>query len=260
MASNPSKLDALPLLVDEVHVWSVDLDASSDTAARLLELLDAEERVRSKRFRFELDRRRFIVAHGALRLLISRYLATRAERIRYTHNAFGKPELSPELRSTLKFNLSHSGGLALVAVTTDTEVGVDVEWIETRSDCTDTARHFFSAAEFDYLMARPNHLRAEAFFSCWTRKEACLKASGEGLATPPDSFTVPLAVDTTQTLAECSTASNDDGSGRSWSMYSLAPAPGYIGALAVEGTRRRLSQRSWQPPMRPPADPGRIRA
>jgi len=253
--SNPGAWQLRP---DEVHVWCIALDVPPETLARAFESLDSDERARSARFRFEHDRERFVVAHGALRILISRYLETRPERIAYAYNAFGKPELNRELGETLKFNLSRSGGLAVVAVTADVEIGVDVERIERQSDFIDTARFFFSAAEFDHLMARPSHLRPESFFSCWTKKEACLKASGEGLATSPDRITVPFGIDPPRRPTAVSPASSNDGSRRFCSMYTLAPAPGYIGALAIEGTHRRLSQRSWQPPSWPAADPARI--
>src|SRR2546427_612965 len=136
------------------------------------------------RFEFERDQERFIVARGVLRDLSGRYLQTQPSQISFVYNAFGKPDLSPEFANRLKFNLSHSAGLALIAIATASDVGVDLEYIRAQYDYADISRGFFSTAEVDYVIALPSHLYAEAFFSCWTKKEAYLKACGEGLAIP----------------------------------------------------------------------------
>jgi 4'-phosphopantetheinyl transferase len=178
------------------------------------------------RLRFERDRRRFVVAHGVLRTLLGRYLGIPAGAVRFVYNAFGKPELSPELGG-LQFSLSHSADLALIAIAADAEVGVDVELIREQSDWAEIARYSFSAAEVDRLNRVPSHRSAEAFFKSWTKHEAYVKARGEGLAIPS-----PVDLDRT----------------RRWSLYTLQPAPGYIGALVVEGRGggRRLRQWRWQ--------------
>ncbi|HZL95487.1 MAG TPA: 4'-phosphopantetheinyl transferase superfamily protein [Vicinamibacterales bacterium] len=191
---------------------------------------------------------------------MGRYLKTRPDRISYVYNAFGKPELSPRFGSSLKFNLSHSAGLALIAITTDSNVGVDLESIRPQSDLADIARRFFSAAEADCLMAVPSHLRTEAFFSCWTKKEAYLKACGEGFAIPLDRFSIPLTNDAVQTPVDFHVASNGVGPAKRWSIYTLKPAPGYVGALAIAGTGWRLSQWPWEMPSRRNVTPMRIPA
>jgi 4'-phosphopantetheinyl transferase len=237
---------AIQLAPNEVHVWCVCLDVPPGMSARLYRTLTDDERTRSRRFRFERDRRRFIVAHGALRDLMARYLQTRAARISYVYNAFGKPDLSPEFGGKLKFNLSHSAGLALIAVVADAEVGIDLERIRVESDFTDIAQRFFSAAEADCLNALPSHLRSQAFFSYWTKKEAYLKACGAGLSIPLDSFAVPLTSHSVQAPADFSAGSNAAGPAGRWSLHTLQPAPGYVGALAIEGTGWRLSQWPWK--------------
>jgi 4'-phosphopantetheinyl transferase len=206
----------------EVHSWCVGLDASPEAYARLYATLARDERRRSARLRFERDRRRFVVAHGVLRELLGRYLRTPPGRIRFAYNAFGKPALSPEFGSRLKFNLSHSADLALIAIAADADIGVDVEYIRAQPDYAEIARHFFSAAEADRLNRLPSHLHAQAFLRCWTKKEAYVKACGEGLGIPQSA------------------------PARRWSLYTLRPAPGYIGALAVEGNGWRLTHRHWQ--------------
>ncbi len=208
----------------EVHSWCVRLDVPSATSAGLYATLSPDERDRSARFRFTRDRQRFIAARGILRTLLGRYLGTRPDQIRFAYNAFGKPELGPELGSRLRFNVSHSTDLALIAITTDAAIGVDLECIRPHSDYGEIARSVFSAAEVDHLNNTPRHLYPQAFLSCWTKKEAYVKARGEGLAHAPRDL---------------------DEIGR-WSLYTLQPAPGYIGALVVEGRGRRLRQWHYQ--------------
>src|SRR5439155_27250976 len=173
---------------------------------------------------------------GVLRDLLGRYLQTQPSRIRFVYNAFGKPDLSPEFGNRLKFNLSHSADLALIAIATVSSVGVDLEYIRTKSDYDDIAGHFLATAEVEDLIDLPDHLYAEAFFSCWTKKEAYLKACGEGLATPLNSFSVPLRTNPVHTPVELYVGSKDIAPAKRWSLYTLRPAPGYAGALAIEGT------------------------
>src|SRR5437867_2615386 len=230
MSLTPSLPSSFQLAADEVHSWCASLDVRPETSARLYATLTPDERTRSARFQFERDQQRFIVARGVLRDLLGRYLQTQPSQIGFVYNPFGKPDLGPEFANRLKFNLSHSAGLALIAIATASEVGVDLEYIRAESDYADIAQRFFSAAEVDYLIGLPSHLHAEAFFSCWTKKEAYLKACGEGLAIPLNSFSVPLTTDAATTPVDL----------YGWSLYTLRPAPGYAGALAIEGTGWRL--------------------
>jgi 4'-phosphopantetheinyl transferase len=250
MSRTPSLASAFHLASDEIHSWCASLDVPPDASARLYATLTSDERTRSARFYFERDQQRFIVARGVLRDLLGRYLQTQPSQIRFVYNAFGKPDLSPEFTARLKFNLSHSAGLALIAVATASNVGVDLEYIRAQSDYADIARRFFSAAEVDYLTALPSHLYAEAFFSCWTKKEAYVKACGEGLAIPLNSFSVPLTTDPGHTPVDLDVASKGIVSAKRWSLYTLRPAPGYAGALAIEGTGWRLRQWQWKMPQR----------
>lgn len=217
----------LPLAPGEVHSWCVPLDAPADTVAALAATLAEDERGRSARYRFAADRQRFIVAHGALRDLLGRYLGSDPGEIRFTHNAFGKPALHSELGSPLTFNLSHSGAYAVVAIAPGADVGVDVEQIRVLPDQEEIARRFFAAAAVDELRRLPRRVQAAAFFRWWTRHEAYVKACGEGLelrANAPQEF----------------------AAARRWSLYTIRPAPGYIGALAVAGGDWRVRQWQWQ--------------
>jgi 4'-phosphopantetheinyl transferase len=261
MSLTPSRPSSFRLASDEVHSWCASLDVAPETSARLYATLTPDERARSARFQFERDRQRFIVARGVLRALLARYLQTQPGQIRLVYNAFGKPALSSEFTNRLTFNLSHSGpparlprwgprsaGLALISIATASDVGVDLEYFRAQSDYADIARRFFSAAEVDYLNALPSHLYTEAFFSCWTKKEAYLKACGEGLAIPLNSFSVPLTTDSAHTPVDLYVASKDIVPAKRWSLYTLRPAPGYAGALAIEGTGWRLRQWQWKMP------------
>jgi len=251
MSLTPSLASSFQLASDEVHSWCASLDVPLETSARLYETLTSDERARSARFQFERDRQRFIVARGVLRDLLGRYLQTQPGQIRFVYNAFGKPDLGPEFANRLRFNLSHSAGLALIAIATASNVGVDLEYIRAHSDYADIARHFFSAAEVDCMSVFPRHLLAETFFSFWTKKEAYLKARGEGLAIPLNSFSVPLTSDPVHTPVDLYAASKDIVPAKRWSLYTLRPAPGYAGALAIEGTGWRLRQWQWRMPRKP---------
>lgn len=220
-------MNALHLAAREVHSWCVPLDVPPDAYDILHASLSCEERTRSARFRSEQDRRRFVVAHGALRGLLGRYLGIHPGQVRLVADASGKPELSPEFGSRLRFNLSHSAGLALIAIAADADIGVDVEYVRPSPEYADIARDFFSAEEVQQLTGFPDHLDAEAFLRCWTQKEAYVKARGEGLAIPLSSFSVPHVPG-------------------AWSLYTLQPAPGYVGALAIERKGWRLRQWHWR--------------
>jgi len=246
MSLAPSLPSSFQLASDEVHSWCASLDVPPETSARLYTTLTPDERTRSARFRFERDRQRFIVARGVLRDILGRYLQTEPRQISLVYNAFGKPDLGTEFGARLKFNLSHSAGLALIAIAPASNVGVDLEYIRAQADYTDVARYFFSTAECDYLTALPSHLYPEMFFRCWTKKEACVKACGEGLAIPVNGFSVPLTTDPAHTSVDLHVASNDIVPGKRWSLYTLQPAPGYIGALAIEGSGWRLRQWQWK--------------
>jgi 4'-phosphopantetheinyl transferase len=246
MSLSPSPPSTFQLASGEVHCWCASLDVPAAEAARLYETLTPDERNRSARFRFERDRQHFIVARGVLRDLLAYYLQTQPGRIDFVYNAFGKPDLSPAFGNRLTFNLSHSGGLALIAIATASSVGVDLEYIRWQPDHADIARHFFSAAEVDSLIALPRHCRAEAFFSCWTKKEAYVKACGAGLAMPLNTFSVPLTTDAARTPVDLRVDSGDVARARRWSLYTIRPAPGYAGAMAIEGSGWRLSQGQWQ--------------
>ncbi len=239
----PAPPPDLTLLDHEIHLWSFSLEQSPDSLSALAKLLSAEEQARSGRFYFERDRRRFIAAHGFLRRLLSRYLPTSPEQLRYVYGARGKPALSQTGgHRRLCFNLSHSGELALCGVAYDRELGVDIEKIRPLDDLDSLARHFFSAAEYEQLQALPDAQRSEAFYLCWTRKEAYLKAGGDGLARPLDQFSVSVHPGEPARFLSIAGSSAEAAN---WFLQTLAPGTGYAGAVVAPGRDWRVSCWSW---------------
>lgn len=220
------------LRADEVHVWRIALEPPRTSLARLAARLSQDERRRAARFRFERDRRRFHAARGALRELLAGYLGEEPERLAFVEGLHGKPGLAISRGEELRFNLSHSGELALCAVSRRREVGVDVEQVRELPDAEALARRFFSDVETAALEALPEAQRLAAFFRCWTRKEAYLKAVGAGLLQPLDGFDVSLLPE----LGECelSVRGRPEETAR-WSLQSLDVGAGYAAAVVAEG-------------------------
>jgi 4'-phosphopantetheinyl transferase len=215
MWSDPPQ--TLSLQPGEAHVWRTRLAQPQERVDEFLRTLDDEERARAGRFHFDKHRRNFVVGRGVLRLLLGRYLETRPENIRFSYGAQGKPLLAGEYRDeSLRFNASHSGEMALYAFVRNCEVGVDVEGIKGDFATEEIAERFFSAPEIDVLSALPVPEKPAAFFRCWARKEAYIKAIGSGLSHPLDQFDVTVPIP-------------------GWSILDLEVESGYAAALAVDG-------------------------
>jgi medium-chain acyl-[acyl-carrier-protein] hydrolase len=227
----------------DVHVWGVGLDQPEESRADLRRLLSADEEARARRFHFPRDRDRFIVCRAALRQLLGRYLSRAPGQLRFAYGAHGKPALAEDAAATgVRFNVAHSQGRALIAVTRGREVGVDLEWVRPDVATEQLAATVFSARELEALRALPPQLRTDAFFRCWTRKEAYLKATGTGLAASLDRFDVTLHPGEPAALL----ANRDDPTEvRRWSLGDLVPGPGFVGALAVAGQSWRAQCREW---------------
>jgi 4'-phosphopantetheinyl transferase len=234
-----------PLSTEDVHVWRIALEVGDLLLTHLHETLADEERQRAERFHFEKDRRHFAAGRGALRTLLSRYLGCDPKDVRFAYSNYGKPRLADELGGTdLRFNLTHSHGLALLAVTQGRDIGVDVERLrDLERDGEPLAERFFSPREAAVLRSLAPEMRREAFFHCWTRKEAYIKANGQGLSLPLDQFDVTLHPDEPAVLLA---TQHDPNQLRRWSMQSLFPAEGYVGALAVEGHSWQLWCGDWK--------------
>lgn len=221
-----------------VHVWLANLQGLAGRVDQFRATLCEDEQERAARFRSEGDRCHFIIARGTLRFLLSGYLRDDPAKIRFSYNAYGKPGLaSPPATLPLLFNVAHSDGLALFAFTRHQNIGVDIERVRADVATEEIAERFFAPAEVAALRALPKDLRTTAFFACWTRKEAFIKARGLGLSLPLNQFVVSLAPG--QKPALLSAADGPQATAR-WTLCELHPASGYLAALAVENTNFEL--------------------
>lgn len=232
------------LLSDDIHVWCTFLNQPASRVQQLAQILSADERTRAARFYLERDRKRFIAGRGLLRSILGRYLGIAPGRLQFCYGPHGKPTLAETTGgSMLSFNLSHSHELVLYAVTRDREIGVDVEHIRPISEFEQIALRCFSIEENTVFRELPPSQKLAAFLNCWTRKEAYLKATGDGLAFPMEQLNVSLSPGEPARLYDIK-GYNSTFVTR-WSLQELTPAPGYVGALAVEGHNWRLKCWQW---------------
>lgn len=228
--------ESLSLATGEVHVWRLALDQSDRVLTEFRATLEAHELERASRFHFEQHRRHFLIGRGGLRYVLARYLDVKPQDFRFSYGAYGKPALVGE---GVRFNVSHSHGVALVAVAADRELGVDVEHIRADFATEDIARRFFSRLEVAAFNSLRIDERVAAFFRCWTRKEAYIKAIGRGMSEPLDAFDVTLAPGEAPALLR---AEGQDVS--RWSMFDIDVGDEYAGALLAEAPVSQI--RLWQ--------------
>jgi 4'-phosphopantetheinyl transferase len=228
----------LALSGDEVHAWRASLGQPTSRVRQLVRTLSDDERRRAERFHSERDRKHFVVARGTLRSILGRYLGVEPGRVQFEYGPRGKPRLAePFANLALCFNLAHSHELALYALAYRREVGIDLERVCPLPDAEEIATRFFSAHESAAWRALPPNWKQEAFYLCWTRKEAYIKAIGDGLARPLDQFDVSLVP---AEPAQLLRVEGNPKEANRWSLQTLEPAPGYVAALAVEGHGWRL--------------------
>jgi len=229
---------------DEVHVWRVPLDWSPANQPRFTALLSADEREKADRFHFALDRMRHVIGRGVLRTLLASHMNIRPEQLCFEYGPSGKPRLrSGPLEAAPQFNLSHSGDLILIALTIGRAVGIDVERVRDDIEAERIAASFFSPHEMQAFRTVPTHLRYQAFFDCWTRKEAYIKAVGHGLSLPLDQFDVCFLPGEEPSLL--ATRPNADEA-RRWVIRAVDAGPDYRAAVAVEGVGWQLKVWDWR--------------
>lgn len=227
---------------DRVDVWRVRLDQPASTA-QANNVLSPDELARANRFHFERDRLHYVRCRTALRFLLGRYLGIPALEIRFEYQTSGKPELAAKQNlRRLRFNVSHSADLALIAVSADHRLGVDIENIRADLDVAMLSERFFSARERASLQALPQNLHLQAFFACWTRKEAFLKATGDGLSFPLSDFTVSTHPERSPELEEIR---GDTEVAQHWFLADLSPKNGYRATVAVEGLPASVETYRW---------------
>jgi len=231
----------LALPEDEVQLWRSDLAAIRSDESRWQSLLSADEKQRASRFHFAIDRQRFATTRALLRLILAGYLSAHPNDLAFSYSKKEKPSLGPLYAgSNLAFNVSHSGEIALLAFTRGRRIGVDVEHIHRDIEIDRIARRFFSAHEQNELAAFPDEEKTQSFFRCWTRKEAYIKAVGDGLSLPLSQFDVSLETSAKSALLA---TRPDNLEAERWFLREAPAGDGYAAALCVEGRNWKL--RDW---------------
>jgi 4'-phosphopantetheinyl transferase len=219
----------------DVHLRMVRLEASEDNFARCLTWLSPQETARAERFYFPRHRRAFVLGRAALRLLLASYLGMDAAEVNLVYGPQGKPALEPE--NSLRFNASNSGTLAAYAFTTGCDIGIDVEQHRALADLENIAHRFFSPEEAAELLELSAAEKTAAFFRCWTRKEAYIKALGGGLSIPLDSFRVTLRPGVAARMVSMAGVAD---AAQAWTLHQYDPGPGYTGAIAYPDAPRSV--------------------
>lgn len=231
------------MTVIPIDLWAVSLAPANATDGSYRRLLSPEEQARADRYLKSQDAERWTVARAMLRAVLASYLDGDPDNITFEYDSYNKPFLPPDqLSEPLHFNLSHSDELMLLAVSRDSAMGIDVEATRPLDDIARVARRFFEPTETAALLALPAAEQIAAFYRCWTRKEAVLKAVGTGLSTPLDSFTVAFLPGAEASMRWCDSW---EGPHESLQLSGFTLCPGYVGALAVPGTGAIL-ETSWR--------------
>jgi 4'-phosphopantetheinyl transferase len=233
----PSPSSSLGLRENAVHIWLVQTKGESISLGDFKDFLSSVEQDRASKFKFETDRRRYITAHAALRSILSIYVNSPARELQFASGPYGKPKLaSIHDKKKIDFNLSHSHELALIAVTQGREIGIDVERVREDFAFDEVAQRFFTTREVAALHALPLHFQREAFYKCWTSKEAFLKAKGTGLSGQLDEVEMML---TDHVVRLKGTVPN-------LSLIDLTVDAGYVAALVVDGVEPQLTYYAWE--------------
>jgi 4'-phosphopantetheinyl transferase len=236
----PNVLDLKP---DDVHIWLASQNQEPTEVDSFWNSLSSEEKERAERFHFIKDRHRYIVSHGILRFILGMYLGVDPAYVGYQIGAYGKPSLTDEFCSCrIRFNLSHSGDAVLLGFTRGRELGVDIEKIRTDFATIEIARAYFSPQEILTFQSLPKRLQTEAFYNCWTRKEAFIKAIGEGVSCPLNMFDVTLAPGEPAKLLATRLKGNPVSK---WSLVGLNSGHAYKAAMVTESGNWNLKCWKW---------------
>jgi 4'-phosphopantetheinyl transferase len=223
----PKKLD---LLLNDVHIWRINLNSSESQLQFFRETLSSDEIARAQRFYFPEHRQRFIAGRGTLRAILGQYLGIDPKQVEFEYQPRGKPLLAAKFADQgLLFNLSHSQDLALLGVSYQHQIGVDLEYIRTMSDLEGLAKRFFSSREYEYLRLFSPQEQQQIFFRYWTCKEAYLKATGDGLVQLEE-----IEISLTPNQPSQLLVSGD------WNLRELTPAENFAAAVVVAGSNINL--------------------
>jgi 4'-phosphopantetheinyl transferase len=227
----------------EIHVWAGNLQPTAARTLAFAMTLARDEMARADRFHFDRDRNRFIAGRGLLRAILAHYANGNPSRLKFDYGPNGKPALSESDRSRgVHFNLAHSDDLLLVAVARTWDIGIDVERIHPVADAEGIARRFFTRREYKGLRNLPDAQKLPAFFNLWTRKEAWLKATGDGISDCLGQVEVSFLADEPARLISLPGPTE---AAHNWTLRDLTPAPSFVGALAVPANDIRLNCWRW---------------
>jgi 4'-phosphopantetheinyl transferase len=228
---------------NSIDVWVIKTFEVLNNLDRYSRILSPDEYIRANRFYFKKDRVRFTITHGVLRLLLGSYIGIEPTEIKFYLNEYGKPYLEHRIGiENIQFNISHSRDLILLAFARDLEVGVDIEFVREDLANQEIAERFFSRVEIDDLTSLPKSLQIAAFFACWTRKEAFIKAKGMGLSIPLDSFDVSLGESSSNLLK---TTYLDPDEKNQFFIQDMKTLDGYKSAICVKGTGWHTKLLGW---------------
>ncbi len=231
--------DSFP--ASEIHVWKICLEQPLERVQAFQRLLSPGERRRREGIRSDRDKAAFCICHGSLRAILGRYKDIAPERVRLRRGRYGKPALDARFHETdIEFNMSHSGGLALIALARRQRVGVDVQMVDAGARMDDMARRFFSDRENEAIRAQPD-MRTAAFYHCWTRKEAAIKARGGSIVLLGNKISVSTTPDKPAQIISMPGRVSRKG----WHLQDLPISAGYAAALCYEGPPARVFL--WQP-------------
>jgi 4'-phosphopantetheinyl transferase len=236
----PPAPETIRLDPGQIHLWAAALDEFEVQVSKIWGLLSPAEQAEAEKFRFVEGRNRYVVRHGLLRLILGRYLEQLPSAIEFQYGTYGKPELRTDGAGTqLFFNTSHSAGVAVCAIASACPIGVDIERTREIAETEGIARRFFLRNETQTLMTLPPDSRMQAFYSCWTRKEAFLKATGEGIAESLARVEVTLGPEDEPRIVSIA---GDRGAHEQWRLEPFSPARSYLGCVAYRNTVLALNQ------------------
>lgn len=228
MNSQPRK--SFEIKENEVHIWTLDTSVYSQILSNQ-SVLSKDESARANKFRFDEDRNTYIVGRIVLRTLLGNYLGKEPSEIDFIYNEQGKPNV---INSTgINFNLSNSKSSVAIGICKDSLIGIDIEYNKRPIEIDEIAPKFFSKNEVDQLIVLPSNMQLDAFYNCWTRKEAFIKALGGGLTVPLDQFEVSLLSKEKPSLIGIEW---DQDRTQNWKMHSFNKGNDYTGAIIVENS------------------------
>lgn len=219
-----------------VNTWFINVNDVLDKIEMFSRIISIDENKRANKFHFKKDKNLFMMSRAVLRVLSGHYLNIKPEDIRFKYGEFGKPDFG--FKTNLKFNISHSGDMAIFSFVKDFDIGTDIEKTKHDFDVLEIATNYFSELEIETLKKMPKQMQVEGFYRGWTRKESFIKATAQGLSFPLDSFSVSLNSNDTAELLQTKWDENEKNN---WALFTFSPHEAYIGATSVKGMINKVN-------------------